>query len=65
MHWIYLLVAGILEISFATLLKMSDGFRRIWTIRGFTLISFVSLFLLNKAPIQLAFFDKQKSLFFY
>ncbi len=49
MHWIYLLIAGFLEIAFASLLKMSDGFTKIWPIIGFTLISFVSLFFLTKA----------------
>ena len=49
MHWIYLVIAGFLEIAFASLLKMSDGFTKIWPIIGFTLISFVSLFFLTKA----------------
>jgi len=49
MHWIFLLIAGVLEVMFATLLKMSDGFTKVWPIIGFTGISFVSLFFLTKA----------------
>lgn len=30
MHWLLLLAAGLLEIAWATGLKLSDGFTRLW-----------------------------------
>ena len=46
MAWVYLLIAGALEIGWATGLKYSDGFSRlwpsVWTIAGM-ILSFVFL----------------------
>lgn len=35
MAWLALFVAGLLEVAFATLLKLSDGFSRLWPTVGF------------------------------
>ncbi|MFO1153188.1 MAG: multidrug efflux SMR transporter [Rhodospirillales bacterium] len=48
-NWILLLAAGLVEIVFATCLKLSDGFRKkVWT-GLFIAAAAVSFFLLNRA----------------
>lgn len=49
MAWIYLIVAGLFEISFTTCLKLSDNFTQLkWSVGFFVCIT-ASFFLLNKA----------------
>jgi quaternary ammonium compound-resistance protein SugE len=49
MAWIYLIIAGLFEVTFTTSLKMSDNFsHRWWTLFFFVSIS-LSFFFLNKA----------------
>ena len=51
--WIYLIVAGLLEICWAIGLKYTDGFTRLWP-SAFTLVTLAaSMFLLAKAAQQL------------
>jgi quaternary ammonium compound-resistance protein SugE len=47
MGWIYLILAGILEIGFATSLKMSDGFTKLWPTVAFVFFSILSLWFLT------------------
>ncbi len=47
MAWFYLLVAGILEIGWATLLKQSYGFTRLWPSVGAAVFMVASLGLLS------------------
>ena len=59
MPWVYLGIAGILEIAFAVSLKNSEGFTRpIWVV-AFMLSAAASLFLLSQAlkflPIGIAY----------
>ncbi|GIW81292.1 MAG: QacE family quaternary ammonium compound efflux SMR transporter [Gemmatales bacterium] len=49
MSWVYLALAGVFEIGFATCLKMSEGFTRIWPSLGFLVSSLISLGLLSLA----------------
>lgn len=51
MSWLYLILAGLLEIGFTTSLKMSDGFsiQRPGYIVMFTLFALASFGALNKA----------------
>ncbi|TDB93236.1 multidrug efflux SMR transporter [Actinomadura sp. 7K534] len=59
MAWIYLLVASLMEMVWATALKQSDGFTRLWpTVIGLTvaLLSVVILTLsLRELPIGTAY----------
>lgn len=52
MAWVYLLIAGLLEIVWAYFMKQSDGFTRLWpsvaTI-GFMVVSFALLSLAMKS----------------
>jgi quaternary ammonium compound-resistance protein SugE len=47
--WTYLLLAGLFEIAFATSLKLSDGFSRLWPSVSFAVTALASLALLNFA----------------
>ncbi len=49
MSWIYLLIAGVFEISFALSLKYSESFTRLWPTIGFIVFTILSYFFLNKA----------------
>jgi quaternary ammonium compound-resistance protein SugE len=42
MGWIYLLIAGLLEIGFTTCLKLSKGFTAVWPTIGFVTLSIFS-----------------------
>ena len=47
--WIVLLVAGLFEVAFATSMKLSEGFTRLWPTVSFAVTSLASLALLNLA----------------
>jgi quaternary ammonium compound-resistance protein SugE len=47
--WLYLFLAGLLEIGFTTFLKLSDGFGRLWPTAFFLLFALASFWLLNKS----------------
>lgn len=49
MFWTYLLIAGLLEISFTTFLKLSDNFTRIPYTILFAICAILSFLCLNKA----------------
>lgn len=49
MSWIYLLLAGLLEIGFTTCLKMSDSFSKPLPSIGFLLFAILSFTMLTKA----------------
>ncbi|NJM34512.1 MAG: multidrug efflux SMR transporter [Rhodomicrobium sp.] len=49
MAWIYLIVAGILEIGFTTALRYTEGFTRIVPNIVFILFIFASFYFLEKA----------------
>ena len=49
MAWIYLVVAGLFEISFTTFLKLSDGFTKLWPSLGFLVFAAISFLLLTVA----------------
>ncbi|MCZ2340532.1 MAG: multidrug efflux SMR transporter [Bacteroidales bacterium] len=49
MPWVYLLIAGVLEITFTTCLKLSNGFTKIWPSLGFLVASVFSFVFLNFA----------------
>lgn len=53
MAWFAVIVAGLLEIVFATLLKLSDNFTRIWPTVGFAVASIISFSLLSWALKEL------------
>jgi quaternary ammonium compound-resistance protein SugE len=42
MAWVYLVLAGLLEIGFTTFLKLSDNFTVFWPTVGFFLLSVLS-----------------------
>lgn len=47
MAWIYLLIAGVLEIGFAFGLKYSEGFTRLWPTVGMAVSGALSFYLLS------------------
>jgi quaternary ammonium compound-resistance protein SugE len=47
MAWIYLLIAGLLEIAWAIGLKYTDGFTRLWPSVGTVLAAVLSIVLLE------------------
>src|SRR5437868_4719022 len=49
MAWLYLLVAGLFEVGFASLLNLSEGFKRIGPTIGFLILGLLSLAFLNLA----------------
>lgn len=53
MAWLYLLGAGMFEVAFATALKLSDGFTRLWPTLAFLLFSLLSFLLLARAVLVL------------
>jgi len=49
MNWIFLIIAGLLEIGFTTCLKLSNNFANLkWTV-GFIVCIVLSFYLINKA----------------
>lgn len=59
MQWIMLLLAGIFEITWAVLMKMSDGFHVLWptigTIVGYILSAIFLSLALKKLPLGTAY----------
>jgi quaternary ammonium compound-resistance protein SugE len=49
MHWIWLLVAGLLEIAWAVGLKFTDGFTRLWPSTATVLLMLGSFWCLAQA----------------
>ena len=49
MPWFAVVVAGLLEVVFATLLKLSDNFTRLWPTVGFAVAAVISFSLLSWA----------------
>ena len=49
MNWLYLIIAGMFEVGFAALLKLSDGFTRLWPTLGFLALGCLSMWFLNLA----------------
>lgn len=49
MAWLLVIVAGIFEVAFATLLKLSNSFTRLWPTVGFCLAAIASFGMLSLA----------------
>lgn len=49
MAWTYLVLAGLFEVGFASTLKLTEGFTRLWPTLLFLLFAIVSFTLLAKA----------------
>jgi quaternary ammonium compound-resistance protein SugE len=49
MAWAYLLLAGTFEVGFASTLKLTDGFTRLWPTLIFLACAIISFLLLAKA----------------
>lgn len=49
MSWVFLVAAGLCEISFAFFLKLSEGFSKTWPTVGFGVFAVLSFWLLTKA----------------
>jgi len=49
MPWVYLVAAGLFEVGFASTLKLTDGFTKLWPTLIFTVCIVLSFLLLNKA----------------
>jgi quaternary ammonium compound-resistance protein SugE len=47
MAWLAVIVAGLLEVVFATMLKLSENFTRLWPTVGFAVASVLSFSLLS------------------
>ena len=53
MAWLTVVVAGMFETGFAVMLKMSDGFSRLWPTLAFALCALTSFLLLTTALKEL------------
>lgn len=53
MNWIYLIIAGVLEIGFTTCLKLSVNFTNLKWSAGFLICAVLSFLFLNKATVTL------------
>ncbi|HEY2567347.1 MAG TPA: multidrug efflux SMR transporter [Candidatus Aquirickettsiella sp.] len=51
--WLILVVAGLFEVDFTTCMKLSEEFTQIKYTLGFLFFTTLSLFLLNKAIVQI------------
>ena len=49
MPWTYLIFAGLFEIGFASTLKLTEGFTKLWPTAIFTVCIILSFLFLNKA----------------
>jgi quaternary ammonium compound-resistance protein SugE len=49
MAWMYLLLAGLLEIGFTTSMRYTEGFTRLWPTALFVAFIAASLYFMNKA----------------
>ena len=48
MPWVYLIVAGLFEVGFASTLKLTQGFTKLWPTLAFTVCIVLSFVFLNK-----------------
>ena len=59
MHWIYLIIAGLFEVVWATTMKLSHGFTKIsftiYTIIGLALSMFFLSIAIKRMPMSLAY----------
>lgn len=59
MAWAYLILAGLLEVTFTSFLRFADGFRNLGPTLGFLAAAVLSFFFLERAariiPIGLAY----------
>jgi quaternary ammonium compound-resistance protein SugE len=53
MAWAYLVLAGLFEVGFASTLKLTDGFTRLWPTLVFLVCAITSFALLAKAAQSL------------
>ena len=51
--WIYLLLAGLLEIGFTTALRLSEGFSKLGPSLAFFICAALSFLLLQKATVEI------------
>jgi quaternary ammonium compound-resistance protein SugE len=49
MSWAYLVLAGLFEVGFASTLKLTEGFTRLWSTLIFTVCILASFLFLEKA----------------
>ena len=49
MAWVYLMFAGLFEVGFASTLKLTDGFTKLWPTLIFSVCILLSFVLLNRA----------------
>ncbi len=49
MAWVYLMFAGLFEVGFASTLKLTDGFTKLWPTLIFSVCILFSFILLNRA----------------
>lgn len=49
MPWTYLIIAGLFEIGFASTLKLTESFTKLWPTAIFTVCIILSFLFLNKA----------------
>jgi len=49
MPWAYLIAAGLFEVGFASTLKLTEGFTKLWPTAIFTVCIVLSFVFLNKA----------------
>ena len=49
MAWLLVIVAGLFEVAFATLLKLSNSFTKLWPTIGFALAAILSFAMLSWA----------------
>ena len=59
MAWTYLMLAGLFEVGFASTLKLTENFTRLWPTLIFSICILLSFLLLNRAlrdiPIGMAY----------
>lgn len=51
--WLILVMAGLFEVGFTTCMKLSEGFTQIKYTIGFLFFAILSVFLLDKAIVQI------------
>ncbi|HYF77891.1 MAG TPA: quaternary ammonium compound efflux SMR transporter SugE [Symbiobacteriaceae bacterium] len=49
MAWVYLVIAGLLEVAWATAMKFSEGFTRLWPTVAMVVLMLASFGLLSQA----------------
>ncbi|MEM8575331.1 MAG: multidrug efflux SMR transporter [Pseudomonadota bacterium] len=53
MPWLYLVIAGFFEVGFASVLKLTEGFTKLWPTVIFAVCIVLSMYFLNKAARDL------------